>query len=68
MDQGLDIIKMALQHNPPDSPPTNDPQSQGFGGETTSIPLLPRLRGHILFRLPLSSHNPLVLSYPLHSS
>ena len=54
MGQGVDILKTA-----PSGPLSNpllfdDPQFQGLGGETTSIPLRPRLTGYV----PISSNPP----------
>jgi hypothetical protein len=44
MDQSIYILKTASSAPLPDSHPSNDPQFQGFGGETTSIQLRLRLR------------------------
>jgi hypothetical protein len=49
MSQGRDILKAAPSAPPRDFPPSNDPQFQGFGGETTSIQL--RLRSDSLTEL-----------------
>jgi hypothetical protein len=53
MSQGMDILKMAPSVPSPDSPPSNDPQFQGFEGETTSIQL--RLRGYFCFFIDSSN-------------
>jgi hypothetical protein len=47
MSQGVDILKTAPSAPSPDSPLFNDPQFQGFGGETAPIQLRPRLRGYV---------------------
>jgi hypothetical protein len=46
MSQSVDIFKTAPLAPLPDSPTSNDPQFQGFGGETTSIQLHLILRGY----------------------
>jgi hypothetical protein len=46
ISQGVDILKTAPSAPPPDSPPSNDPQFEGFGGETTPIQLHMNLRGY----------------------
>jgi hypothetical protein len=53
VSQGVDILKMTPSAPPPDSPLSNDPQFQTFGGETTSIQLRPRLRGYLSTTFPL---------------
>jgi hypothetical protein len=45
MGQSVDILKTASSAPLPDSPPSNDPQFQGFGGETTLIQLSLRSGG-----------------------
>jgi hypothetical protein len=37
MNHSIDTFKTAPSAPPPDSPSSNDPQFQGFGGETTPI-------------------------------
>ncbi|OGP54862.1 MAG: hypothetical protein A2162_12465 [Deltaproteobacteria bacterium RBG_13_52_11b] len=51
MSQGIDILKTPRSAPIPDSPLSDDPHFQGFGGETTSIQLRSRLRVtcHIAF-------------------
>jgi hypothetical protein len=46
ISQGADMLKTAPVAPPLDSPFSNDPQFQGFGGEITSIQLRPRMRDH----------------------
>jgi hypothetical protein len=49
MSKGVDILKTAPSAPPPDSPLSNAPQFQGFGGKTTSIHPHPRLGDYITF-------------------
>jgi len=46
MSHGVGILKTAPSALPPIPLSLNDPQFQGFGGETTSIQLRPILRGY----------------------
>jgi hypothetical protein len=58
MSQSADILKTAPSAPPSDSLLSNDPQFQGFGGETISIALRLRLRAYPTksFRLEKKAH------------